>query len=99
MVVKLIEVELKIYFSFRNRLNNKGRITFEVPDDATVGKALDVVSERFPGFKEELFEKPGEVRRFIQIRLNQRSITQKDGLRTRLSEGDKIQILPKLGGG
>lgn len=95
----MIEVDLKIYFSFRNRLDNKGKITVEVHDSATVGKVLDEFSEMFPDFEDEIFEEPGEIRRFIQIRLNQRSITQIDGLETKLSEGDEIQILPKLGGG
>lgn len=95
----MIDVEINIYFSFGNKLNNKGKITVEVPNSATVEKALDEVSEKFPDFEEEVFEEPGEIRRFIQIRLNQRSITRIDGLKTELNEGDEIQILPKLGGG
>lgn len=95
----MINVKLKIYFSFKNKINNKGEIAIEVPDNATVGYVLDEVFEKFPDLKGEIYEKPGEVKRFIQVRLNQRSITRIDGLRTRLEEGDRIQILPKLGGG
>lgn len=95
----MIEVDLKIYFSFRNRLDNKGNIALEVPDTATVGKVLEVFIDKFPDFEDELFEEPGEIRRFIQIRVNQKSITGSDGLNTKLKEGDEIQILPKLGGG
>ncbi|MBS3791656.1 MAG: ubiquitin-like small modifier protein 1 [Candidatus Bipolaricaulota bacterium] len=95
----MIEVSLKIYFSFRNRLDNKGKITLEVPDPATVGEVLDEFTEKFPDFEDEIFEEPGEIKRFIQIRVNQKNITGIDGLNTELNEGDEIQILPKLGGG
>lgn len=98
-MVELIQVELKIFFSFRNRLDNKNKITVEVPDNATVEKVLEKVSEKFPDFEGEVFEGPGKIRRFIQLRLNQRSVNQLNGLQTPLEEGDKIQILPKLGGG
>lgn len=95
----MIRVELKIFFSFGNKLNNKNKITVEVPDSATVGKVLEKASEKFPDFEGEVFEEPGKIKRFIQLRLNQRSINQLDGLQTPLKEGDMIQILPKLGGG
>ncbi|MFW6006210.1 MAG: MoaD family protein [Candidatus Bipolaricaulota bacterium] len=94
-----MEVSLKIYFSFRNRLDDKGKITLEVPETATVGKALNEFTERFPDFEDEIYEEPGEIRRFIQIRVNQKSLTGIEGLNTELNEGDVIQILPKLGGG
>ncbi|MFB6214815.1 MAG: ubiquitin-like small modifier protein 1 [Candidatus Bipolaricaulia bacterium] len=95
----MIDVDLKIYFSFRNRLDNEGKVTVEVPDSATVGEVLDEFTDKFPDFEDEIFEEPGEIRRFIQIRLNQKSITGIDGLHTKLKEGDEVQILPKLGGG
>lgn len=95
----MIEVELDIYFSFGNRLNSKGKITVNVPDTATIEKVLDEFTERFPDFEDEIFEEPGEIRRFIQIKLNQRNINRLDGLGTVLNQGDEIQILPKLGGG
>lgn len=95
----MIEVEIKIFFSFKDGLDNEGRIVVEVPETATLNNAIDLLIERFPELEEKMFEKSGEFKRFIQIRLNQKRINRPGGLSAELHEGDEILILPKLGGG
>ena len=95
----MIQVDLNILFSFRKSLNDKGRISIEVPEGATVEEILAEAAERFPEFEGKVLGESGEIRRFIQIRLNKKNIERIDGLKTRLNAGDEIQILPKLGGG
>lgn len=43
--------------------------------------------------------KTGEVRGFLQFLVNGRSITSFGGLKTKLSDGDVLAIIPPVGGG
>ncbi|MFB6290690.1 MAG: MoaD/ThiS family protein [Candidatus Bipolaricaulia bacterium] len=95
----MIKVKLIIFFSFKDSLDNGGEISVEVPDKANVKKVLMKVSEKFPEIEPKLLEESGELKRFIQIRLNQSNIERLEGLETRVKEGDELLILPKLGGG
>ena len=95
----MIKVDLKVFFSFKNRIGDGGTFTLEVPDGSTLKKVLEEISARFPGFENQVLDQSGDVKRFIQIRINQRSINRFDGLTTKINNGDEILILPKLGGG
>ena len=95
----MIEVDIKVFFSFKKRIGDGGRLMLEVPDGSTVKKVLEELSAKFPGFENHVLDQSGGVKRFIQIRVNQRSISRFDGLKTKINDGDEILILPKLGGG
>ena len=95
----MIDVKVKIFFSFKAGLDSKGTVEVQVPENATVKSLIDQLVERFPELEEKMFEKPGELKRFIQIRLNQKRINRPGGLSAKLQQGDEILILPKLGGG
>ena len=98
-MIIVIDVDIGIYFSFKEKIGASGKTSLEIDDDSTVLDLLSDMTERFPKLEGRIFEEPGEVKRYIQIRLNQRSIDQLEGLETKLKEGDELLILPKLGGG
>jgi MoaD family protein len=95
----MIDVKVKIFFSFKAGLDSKGAVEIKVPENTTVKSVIDQLVERFPELEEKMFEKPGKLKRFIQIRLNQKRINRPGGLSAELRQGDEILILPKLGGG
>lgn len=43
--------------------------------------------------------KTGEVRGFLQLLVNGRSVASFEGLKTKLSDGDVLAIIPPVGGG
>ena len=67
-------------------------------DGETVNAVLDDVDRRYPGFKGQLFEN-GELRRFVNIYVNDEDIRFLGGLETPLQNGDVISILPAVAGG
>ena len=72
----------------------------EVPvDAATVGEALEKLSSEFSGFGDRLFDDNQEVRRFINVFVNQDNIRDRQNLSTELRPGDTISILPSIAGG
>jgi len=65
---------------------------------ATVGELLDRLEALFPGFKQNILE-DGQLRRFVNIYLNDEDIRFLQRLETPLRDGDVVSILPALAGG
>lgn len=67
-------------------------------ESANVGELLASLEDSYPGIGNQLLEQ-GELRRFVNIFLNDEDIRFLDGLETSLSDGDVLAILPALAGG
>lgn len=67
-------------------------------ESANVGELLASLEDSYPGIGNQLLEQ-GELRRFVNIFLNDEDIRFLDGLETLLSDGDVLAILPALAGG
>ena len=65
----------------------------------TVGEVLQWLTETYPGLKERLRDEQGEVRRFINIYVNDEDIRFIQNLETPLKEGDQLSIIPAIAGG
>lgn len=65
----------------------------------TVGEVIQWLTETYPGLRERLQDEKGEVRRFINIYVNDEDIRFIQNLETPLKEGDKISIIPAIAGG
>ncbi len=66
---------------------------------ATVGDVLEDLERQFPGIKERLMDGTGELRRFINVYVNQEDIRFLQGRKTGLKEGDEVSIVPAIAGG
>jgi molybdopterin synthase sulfur carrier subunit len=65
----------------------------------TVGEVLRSLTDAYPGLEERLRDEKGEVRRFINIYVNDEDIRFIQNLETPLKEGDQISIIPAIAGG
>jgi molybdopterin synthase sulfur carrier subunit len=65
----------------------------------TVGEVLHWLTESYPGLNERLRDEQGEVRRFINIYVNDEDIRFHQNLETPVKEGDQISIIPAIAGG
>src|SRR4030066_828938 len=65
----------------------------------TVGEVIQWLTETYPGLKDRLRDEQGEVRRFINIYVNDEDIRFIQNLETPLKEGDQISIIPAIAGG
>jgi molybdopterin synthase sulfur carrier subunit len=65
----------------------------------TVGEVLQWLTEAYPGLKERLRDEQGEVRRFINIYVNDEDIRFHQNLETPVKEGDQVSIIPAIAGG
>ncbi len=65
---------------------------------ATVGEVLQNVVTTHPELKERLFD-GDEVRRFVNVYVNNEDIRYLDELATAVAEGDEVSIIPAIAGG
>ncbi len=68
-------------------------------NSATIGEAITELQSRYPGIKERLVDEKGEVRRFVNVYVNEEDIRFLQNQNTPLKEGDEISIIPAIAGG
>ena len=66
---------------------------------ANIGDAITELQTRFPGIAERLVDDKGEVRRFVNVYVNEEDIRFLQNQQTALKDGDEISIIPAIAGG
>ena len=66
---------------------------------ATIQAIVDDLERQYPGLKERLCDERGELRRFVNIYLNDEDIRFAQGKATPVKGGDEISIIPAIAGG
>ena len=66
---------------------------------ATVMALVDDLERQHPGLKDRIVDEGGEIRRFVNVYVNQEDIRFLDGDKTALKDGDEVTIVPALAGG
>ena len=72
--------------------------TVEV-ESATIGAAVEELEGKFPGIKERLIDEEGEIRRFVNVYVNEEDIRFLENQDTPLKDGDDVSIIPAIAGG
>jgi sulfur-carrier protein len=65
----------------------------------SVGEAITELQLRYPGIQERLVDEKGEVRRFVNVYVNEEDIRFLKNQHTPLKDGDEISIIPAIAGG
>ncbi len=71
-------------------------------DDNAAGSITDLVNSlesSYPGIKSRLCDESGELRRFVNIYVNEEDIRFLKGKDTALKTGDEVSIVPAIAGG
>lgn len=76
----------------------EGRSQVSVDGEA-VGQVVDRLIAEYPALGSNLVDDAGEVRRFVNIYLNDEDIRFLDRLATPVTDGDELAILPAVAGG
>jgi MoaD family protein len=64
----------------------------------TVKALLDNLGQKYPGIASRIFEN-GQVRRFVNVYVNDEDIRYLDSLETAVKDGDEVSIIPAVAGG
>ena len=93
-----MKIVVEIAFSFKHELGTSYR-HLELPEQATVMDAFVVLAERYDVFRERVFDDAGAVRRNINALINGGNVQYREGFASPLREGDRLSVLPPVGGG
>jgi len=66
---------------------------------ANIGELIEDLEKTYPGIKERLCDQNGNVRRFVNIFLNDEDIRFLEDKGTAVKQGDEISIVPAIAGG
>ena len=76
----------------------KGEAEVAVAGD-TVAAIIDGLEADYPGLKERICDDKGEVRRFVNIYVNDEDVRFLDGTETKTGPDDIMSIIPAIAGG
>jgi sulfur-carrier protein len=80
------------------RTVTKGAAEVQAAGD-TVAAVIEDLERQFPGLRDRLMDEGGELRRFINIYVNEEDIRFLEGAKTTLKAGDSVSIVPAIAGG
>ena len=66
---------------------------------ANVSELIEGLEKECPGIKDRICDKDGNIRRFINLYVNNEDIRFLNGKDTKLSENDNVSIIPAIAGG
>ena len=89
-------VKIRIPTPLRKLTNNEEIV--EVLS-GTIGGAISELQGKFPGIKERLIDETGEVRRFVNVYVNEEDIRFLQNQDTAIKDGDEVSIIPAIAGG
>lgn len=64
-----------------------------------VGELIENLESAHPGLKERLCDDAGEIRRFVNVYVNDEDVRFLEGRGTTLKSGDEVSIVPAIAGG
>lgn len=88
--------QVRIPTPLRKLTNEQEVVTAE---GATVGDILANLEKNFPGLGERICDESGNIRRFVNIFLNDEDIRFLNEKDTPVKDGDEISIVPAIAGG
>ena len=89
-------ITVRIPTPLRRLTQNLAEVAVEGADIASIIENLDA---NYPGMKERLCDEGGNIRRFVNVYLNDEDIRFLEGKATPVADGAEISIIPAIAGG
>ncbi len=88
---------VKVQIPTPMRQHTDGQAVVQV-GGTTVQGVLDSLGQKYPGLTSRIFDN-GQVRRFVNLYLNEEDVRYLDNLATPVKDGDELAIIPAVAGG
>ena len=89
-------VKVRIPEVLRKLTNNNEVVAL---DAGTIQEAIDNLEKAHPGIKERICDEKGNVRRFVNVYVNEEDIRFLENLDTKLEANADVSIVPAVAGG
>ncbi|MBN1858952.1 MoaD/ThiS family protein [Candidatus Bipolaricaulota bacterium] len=93
-----IEIWIEVAFSFKSDLPDTLNPMI-VAEGSSVLQALRALVDAAPAVSDRIFDAGGSVRRHINVLVNGGNVTLRNAFATKLRNGDRLTVLPPVGGG
>lgn len=87
---------VRIPTPLRRLTGEKDEVTISA---SNISDLIEELENQYPGIKERLCDEDGNVRRFINLYVNNEDIRFLKGTKTELQEKDIVSIIPAIAGG
>jgi molybdopterin synthase sulfur carrier subunit len=89
-------IKVRIPTPLRPLTKNQGEVEAKA---ASIAEMIETLNAAHPGLKDRLCDDKGELRRFVNIYVNEEDIRFLKGKDTSLKDGDEVSIVPAIAGG
>ena len=89
-------IKVRIPTPLRPLTKNQGEVE---ASGATIAEIIDNLESNHPGIKGRMCDDTGELRRFVNIYVNEEDVRFVKGKETALKDGDEVSIVPAIAGG
>jgi molybdopterin synthase sulfur carrier subunit len=89
-------IKVRIPTPLRTLTKGQGEVE---ANGASIAEMIEHLNGAHPGLKDRLCDEKGELRRFVNIYVNEEDIRFLKGKDTVLKDGDEVSIIPAIAGG
>ena len=89
-------IKVRIPTPLRPLTKGKGEVDAQAQ---SIAEMIEALNTSHPGIKDRLCDDTGELRRFVNIYVNEEDIRFLKGKETSLKDGDEVSIVPAIAGG
>jgi molybdopterin synthase sulfur carrier subunit len=90
MATVFIPSSLRRYTAGQSKAEVSGR---------TVNEVIENLERQYPGVKSRLCDDKGQIKRYVNVFVNEQEIRALQGANTPLAERDEVSIVPAMAGG
>ncbi len=91
-----MSVTVRIPTPLQKLVGDKSEVSVEA---STLREAVGALADQNADFKTRLLDDNGELRRFVNVYVNEEDVRFLDKLDTPLKDGDEVSIVPAIAGG
>ncbi len=89
-------IKVRIPTPLRTLTKNQGEVEMK---GTSLAELIDNLETNHPGIKSRLCDEQGELRRFVNVYVNEEDVRFLNGKATTLKDGDEVSIVPAIAGG
>ena len=94
-----MSINVLIPTPLRKLTGGEATVCLDASDAGNVGDMIAALDKRHAGIRDRLCQDGGEIRRFINVFVNDEDIRFLRQLETPLQDGDQVSIVPAIAGG
>jgi len=91
-----MSIKVRIPTPLQKITQNKAEVELS---GSNIRELIDDLERNFPGIKERICDEKGNIRRFINIYVNEEDVRFLKQDQTSLKDGDEVSIIPAIAGG